>query len=107
MNQAFPEISRVYNFFSPNKIILGEGTVKRVGDEAKASGRSGALIVTDPGNVSAGYRKIGEDVLHTAKIEAGIFRRVVPEPPARRAEEAIARRETEKETALAAAGGRV
>jgi alcohol dehydrogenase class IV len=89
MNQGFYEISKISLFYSPKKIILGQDTVKRVGDEAKALGRSRALMVTDPGIVSAGYSKIVEDALHTAKIEVGIFDRVVPEPPARCVEDGV------------------
>lgn len=83
MNQAFYEISRVCNFFSPRKIILGQDTVQKVGEEARALGGSRALIVTDPGIVSAGYANHVENSLRAASIEAGIFDRVVPEPPAR------------------------
>ncbi len=89
MNQGFYEISKVSHFYSPTKIILGQDTVKRVGDEAKALGRSRALIVTDPGIVSAGYTKIVEEALHNAKIEVGIFDGVVPEPPARCVEDGV------------------
>jgi alcohol dehydrogenase class IV len=89
MSQAFYEISKVSHFYSPTKIILGQDTVKRVGDEAKALGRSRALIVTDPGIVSAGYTKILEEALHNAKIEVGIFDGVVPEPPARCVEDGV------------------
>jgi len=89
MNQAFYEIYRVSNFYSPRKIILGQDTVKKVGDEAKALGGSRALIITDPLIVSAGYVKVVEDSLRAAKIEVGIFDRVVPEPPARCVEEGV------------------
>jgi alcohol dehydrogenase class IV len=87
MNQAFYEINKVSQFYSPGKIILGQDTVKKAGEEARTLGGSRALIVTDPGIVSAGYAKIVEDALRAAKIEAGIFDRVVPEPPARCVEE--------------------
>jgi len=83
MHQAFHEINKISNFFSPKKIILGQNTVKNVGDEAKALGGSRAIIVTDPGIVSAGYAQTVEEALHAAKIEGGIFDKVIPEPPAR------------------------
>jgi alcohol dehydrogenase class IV len=89
MSQAFYEISRVSHFYSPTKIILGQDTAKKVGEEAKALGGSRALIVTDPGIVSAGYAKIVEEALHSAKIEAALFDRVVPEPPARCVEDGV------------------
>ncbi len=83
MNQAFYEISKVSNFFSPQKIVLGQDTVKKVGEEVTTLGGSKAMIVTDQGIVSAGYVKLVEDALHAAKIEVGSFDRVEPEPPAR------------------------
>jgi alcohol dehydrogenase len=83
MNQAFTDIHKVSNFFSPQKVILGQDTVKKVGEEAKALGGRKALIVTDPGIVTAGYTKPVEESLKAAKIEVGIFDGVVPEPPAR------------------------
>ena len=89
MNQAFNEIHKVSNFFSPQKVILGQDTVKKVGEEAKALGGRKALIVTDPGIVSAGYAKLVEEALRAAKIEVGIFDRVVPEPPARCVDEGV------------------
>ena len=83
MNQAFYEISKVSNFFSPQKIVLGQDTVKKVGDEVKTLGGSKAMIVTDPGIVSLGYVKLVEDALQAAKIEVGSFDRAEPEPPGR------------------------
>jgi alcohol dehydrogenase class IV len=82
-HEAFYEINRVNHFFSPRKILLGKDTVKRVGDEVKTLGRSKAIIVTDPGLISAGFVKPVEDALHEAHIEVGIFDKVEPEPPAR------------------------
>jgi alcohol dehydrogenase class IV len=89
MSQAFYEIFKVSSFYSPRKIILGQDTVRKVGEEAKGLGGSRALIVTDPGIASAGYVRIVEDALHVAKIEVGVFDRVVPEPPARCVDEGV------------------
>ena len=79
---AFCEINKVSQFFSPRKIVLGKGTVKRVGEEAKTFGGSKAMIVTDPGLISAGVVKLVEDALHEAHIEVGIFDKVEAEPSA-------------------------
>jgi len=81
MNGMFYEIYKVCNFYSPKKIIFGLDVVKKVGEEAKFLGANRALIVTDPGIVSAGHVKIVEESLHAAKIELGIFDKVIPEPP--------------------------
>jgi alcohol dehydrogenase class IV len=81
-HKAFYEINKVSHFFSPRKIVLGKDAVKKVGDEVKTLGGSKAIIVTDPGLVSAGFVKLVEDALHEAQIEVGIFDKVEPEPPA-------------------------
>jgi alcohol dehydrogenase class IV len=83
MNQAFYEIHKVINFYSPKKTILGQNIVGKVGDEVKILGGRKSIIVTDPGIVSAGYVQVVEDALHAQQIEVGIFDRVEPEPPAR------------------------
>ncbi len=83
MNQAFYEISRISNFYSPKKVVLGQNTIQQVGKEAKALGGSRALIVTDPGIVAAGLTKIVQDALRAEKIDSGVFDQVIPEPPAR------------------------
>lgn len=82
MNEAFYEVHKISNFFSPKKIILGQNTIAKVGDEVKTLGGNRAMIVTDPGIVSAGYAKLVEDALHAQGIDTGIFDRVEPEPPA-------------------------
>ncbi len=106
MNQAFYEISKVSSFYSPQKIILGQDTVKRAGDEAKALGGRKALIVTDPAIVSAGYSTIVEDALHAAGMEAGIFDKVEPEPPARMVSECVERiREGRYDLVIGLGGG--
>jgi len=83
MNKFYYEINKVSNFFSPKKIVLGNNIVKKVGDEVKTLSRGKALVVTDPGLVSAGLAEVVEDALHDAQIEVGIFDKVEPEPPAR------------------------
>jgi alcohol dehydrogenase class IV len=82
MNQAFYEIHKIINFYSPKRIILGQNAVGKVGEETKALGSRRAIIVTDPGIVSAGYAKVVEDSLRAKQIEVGLFDQVEPEPPA-------------------------
>ncbi len=83
MEQAFYEIHKVSHFHSPKKTVLGLDSVKKVGEEAKILGGRRAIIVTDPGIVSAGYVKLVEESLRGSRIETGIFDKVIPEPPAR------------------------
>ncbi len=89
MNQAFYEISRITNFYSPKKVVLGQNTIQQVGKEAKALGGSRALIITDPGIVAAGLTKIVQDALRAEKMDSGVFDQVIPEPPARIVADAV------------------
>jgi alcohol dehydrogenase class IV len=82
-HKTFYEIDKVCNFFSPKKIILGKNMVKKVGEVTKTLGGTNAIIVTDPGLVSAGATKLVEDALHETQIKVSIFDKVRPEPPAR------------------------
>ncbi len=108
MDQAFYEISRASNFFSPKKILLGQNVVKKVGEEAKALGGSKAMIVTRPGMVTAGYAKLVEEALHASQITAGIFDKVELEPPARNVDEcAIRIREGKYDVVVGLGGGSV
>jgi len=108
MNQAFYEINKVSNFFSPRKILLGQNVAKEVGEEAKGLGGTKAMIVTRPGMVSAGYAKLVEDALQATQIEAGIFDKVELEPPARNVDEcALKIREGKYDVVVGLGGGSV
>jgi alcohol dehydrogenase class IV len=108
MNQAFYEISKASNFFSPKKILLGQNIVNKVGEEAKTLGGSKAMIVTRPGLISAGYAQLVEDALHARQIETGIFDRVELEPPARNVDEcAHGIREGKYDVVIGLGGGSV
>ena len=83
MEQAFYEINKVSHFHSPKKTVFGLDSVKKVGEEAKILGGRRAILVTDPGIVSAGYVKLVEEALRGSHLDVGIFDKVIPEPPAR------------------------
>ena len=80
MNKAFYEIDKVSLFLSPNKVILGKGTVQQIGAEVKALGGKNPLIVTDEGVVKAGLVAQIENALTAAGLKYGIFDKVEPEP---------------------------
>jgi alcohol dehydrogenase class IV len=80
-------MSKINAFLSPNKVILGNGAVSHVGEEARKLGAAKALIVTDEGVVKAGLVKDAEASLKAQKIEVGIYDKVKPEPPARLVDE--------------------
>jgi len=76
-------MTKLNNFLSPTKIILGNGAVSQVGDETKKLGGKKALIVTDKGVVKAGLVSGVEESLKAKEIDFGIFDEVAAEPPAR------------------------
>jgi alcohol dehydrogenase class IV len=76
-------MTKVNNFLSPTKIILGNGAVSQVGDEARKLGGQRALVVTDKGVVKAGLVSGVEESLKAQKIDFEIFDKVDAEPPAR------------------------
>lgn len=76
-------MTKVNNFLSPTKIILGNGAVSQVGDEARKLGGKKALIVTDQGVIKADLVSGVEESLKAQKVNFGIFDKVEAEPPAR------------------------
>ncbi len=64
----------------PTRIVFGVGTVKLVGEEARAAGIRRALVVTDPGVVRAGLCGPVEESLRNAGIAESVFSGVHPNP---------------------------
>ena len=83
-----------FSFQLPTRIEFGNGVSATVGEEAKGLGGSRALVVTDPGVVSAGLLDPVLASLKTARIVTAVFDEVAPNPReasvARGAELAIA-----------------
>lgn len=82
-------MTKVNTFFSPNKVILGNGTVAQAGEEAGKLGAKKALIVTDAGVVKAGLVQGLEESLKAQKINFGIYSQVKAEPEARIVDECV------------------
>ena len=83
MKQSIAMTAKVNTFFSPNKVILGNGTAAQAGKEAGKLGAKKVLIVTDAGVVKAGLVQGVEESLRAQKIAVGIFSKVKAEPEAR------------------------
>jgi len=78
-----------YIFYSPTRIIFGEGTLKRVGEEARKFGQR-ALIVTG----SSSSKKSGSldgvvDSLTSNNLQVEIFNKVEPDPSIETVEEGV------------------
>lgn len=89
MKQSVAIMTKVNTFFSPNKVILGNGTVAQAGEEAGKLGAKKALIVTDAGVVKAGLVQGLEESLKAQKINFGIYSQVKAEPEARIVDECV------------------
>lgn len=89
MKQSVAIMTKVNTFFSPNKVILGNGTVAQAGEEAGKLGAKKALIVTDAGVVKAGLVQGLEESLKAQKINFGVYSQVKAEPEARIVDECV------------------
>ena len=89
MKQSLAIMTKVNTFFSPNKVILGNGTVAQAGEEAGKLGAKKALIVTDAGVVKAGLVQGLEESLKAQEINFGIYSEVKSEPEARIVDECV------------------
>jgi len=83
MRQSIAMMTKANTFFSPNKVILGNGTAAQAGKEAGKLGAKKALIVTDEGVIGAGLVQGVEESLKAQKIAVGMFSKVEAEPKAR------------------------
>ena len=70
-----------FELILPKKIIFGNGSVERVGDEAKNLGCESALIVTSKRMKKREALKKVIDSLNSEGINSKIFYEVEPEPP--------------------------
>lgn len=69
-----------FRFQLPTRVEFGNGTSHRAGDEARAIGAKRALVVTDPGVVSAGLADRILSDLEAAGVETALYERVSPNP---------------------------
>ena len=82
------EMEKAATLLAPNKTMLGKGVVAETGKEVKILGGSRALIVTDPGVMTAGLVSSVENALRSEGIDFEIYDKVEAEPPARIVDEA-------------------
>jgi alcohol dehydrogenase len=88
MKDIYYEMEKASTLLAPNKTILGQGCVGETGREIKILGGSRALIVTDPGVMTAGLVSLVGNALQSERIDFEIYDRVEAEPPARVVDEA-------------------
>jgi len=70
-----------FDFILPQKIIFGEGSITKIGDEAKGLGANRALIVTSRGMLKREFLTRVTNSLQEHLLSFEIFSDVNPEPP--------------------------
>ncbi len=82
MNDSF-QMSDLFMFQLPRKIIFGNGAVKKIGEEATTMfpGRKKVLMITDKGVRGAGLTNDAVASLTKSGFEVVVFDEVVPDPP--------------------------
>lgn len=62
-----------FEFRSLTRLVVGEGSITRLGELAREHGGRRALVVSDPGIVSAGHTALGVESLRRAGLDVECF----------------------------------
>jgi alcohol dehydrogenase len=92
-------------FQTTGRVIMGAGSINRLGDEIKRLGGSKILIITDPGLVGAGIIERVGNVLTGAGVQFSCFDRVEPDPRFEIVAEALAQLRAEDADLIVGIGG--
>jgi alcohol dehydrogenase len=69
-----------YSFMLPTRIEFGQGSISKVGEEAKALGATRIMLVADKGVIGAGLTEPVEKELSKSNLPFVIFSNIVPNP---------------------------
>jgi alcohol dehydrogenase class IV len=96
----------MHTFVSPQKIVTGEGSVKKIGEIARDFKAKKVMIFADPVVVDFGLSKRIEEVLQTENIEFKLYTDIKPEPPLEVGNRAVnAVRELDADLVIGMGGG--
>src|SRR5262249_57105812 len=87
------------------RVVLGVGSLARLGERARELGGSRVLLVTDPGLEAAGHPQRALDSLRGAQFEAFVFDHVEENPTTRHVEAGVAVARKHRIDFLVAVGG--
>ena len=62
-----------FEFRAPTRLVVGAGTIDRLGELARELGASRALVASDPGILRAGHTAVGIRSLESAGLETATF----------------------------------
>ena len=103
----FFQMSDIFMFQLPRKIIFGNGAIKKIGEEAAAMfpGQSSALLITDKGVLGAGLTDEATASLKKSGFEVIVFDEVTPDPPFTLVDKCLALARKEKIGVILGIGG--
>src|SRR5947209_2806485 len=81
---------RPFDYHSPTRVVLGAGTLARLGELARELGATRVLLVTDPGLNKAGHPQRAVDSLRSADLKVFVFDGVEENPSSRHVEAGLA-----------------
>jgi alcohol dehydrogenase class IV len=99
------DLSRIYTWEAPTKLVFGPGCSRRAGEELKSLGGRKVLLVTDKGVKGAGVLAGILEGLDVAGVACAIYEDVEPDPPIRCVERAAELYRLESCDCLLAVGG--
>lgn len=101
-----PDALESFEFRAPTRIVVGPGTLDRLGEVARELGATRALVVSDPGVVAAGHAAAGIAMLEAARIACTLFDRFGENPTTEQVEAGAAvAREVQPDLIVAIGGG--
>lgn len=99
------DLSRVYEWEMPTRIVFGPGCARRAGQEMRQLGATKVLLVTDPGVRGAGALATVVEGLDTAGVAYAVFDGVEPNPDIPCVERAVGKYKEEDCDSILAVGG--
>ena len=95
----------MYSFFMPTVNLMGPGSVKEVGKQAKIQGGSKALVVTDKPLMTTGIVKKVVKLLEDSNVNSVIYDGAQPNPTVENVDDGINLYKNEKCDVIIAVGG--
>jgi alcohol dehydrogenase len=77
-----PADPRSFTFSAPTRLVVGPGSIHRLGELALELGASRALVTSDPGIVDFGHTAAGIESLHAAGLATEVFSAFTENPSA-------------------------
>jgi len=73
-------------FSAPTRLIVGQGSIRRLGELARELGAARAFVTSDPGIVACGHTAAGVESLHAAGVVTEVFSAFTENPSSREVE---------------------